>query len=114
MIKSSTIRRLTLILIDICCFAAIFAASFVISEYFSSTSVTIQNPGISYWIIGGIFGGILFLSRLLLSVYTNVWRYANSKAYLTMVFSDVVGGVVALVVTYALDKYSLRTKCTDG
>ena len=49
-------------------------------------------------IIGGIFGGFLLLSRLLLSVYTNVWRYANSKAYLTMVFSDVVGGFISLVV----------------
>ncbi|MBO5852985.1 MAG: polysaccharide biosynthesis protein [Clostridia bacterium] len=88
------------------CYVVVFATSFVISEYFSSTSVKLEMST-SYLITGCIFGGILLLSRLLLSVYTNVWRYANSKAYLTMVFSDVVGGIVSLVVTYALDKFSL-------
>ena len=106
MIKSSFIRRLTLVLIDMACFVAIFTASFVISEYFSSTSVKLDIAA-SYFITGGIFGGILLLSRLVFSVYTNVWRYANSKAYLTMVFSDIVGGLGALVVSYALDDYSL-------
>lgn len=106
MIKKSTRRRLTLILIDLFCFVAIFAASFVISEYFSTTSVKLEIAT-SYFITGCIFGGILLLSRLIFSVYTNVWRYANSKAYLTMVFSDIIGGIVALVVSRALDKYSL-------
>ncbi len=106
MIKSSFLRRLTLVAIDMLCFAAVFFASFVITEYFSSTSVKL---GITtdYLLTALIFGGVLFLSRILLSVYTNVWRYANSKAYLTMVFSDIVGGTVAMVVSYALDKYSL-------
>lgn len=106
MIKKSTRRRLTLILIDLSCFVAIFAASFVISEYFSSTSVKLDIAA-SYFITGCIFGGALLISRLIFSVYTNVWRYANSKAYLTMVFSDIIGGIVALVVSRALDKYSL-------
>ena len=106
MIKKSTRRRLTLILIDLSCFVTIFAASFVISEYFSTTSVKLDIAA-SYFITGCIFGGILLLSRLIFSVYTNVWRYANSKAYLTMVFSDIIGGIVALVVSRALDKYSL-------
>ncbi len=106
MIKKSTRRRLTLILIDLFCFVVIFAASFVISEYFSTTSVKLEIAT-SYFITGCIFGGILLLSRLIFSVYTNVWRYANSKAYLTMVFSDVIGGLVSLVVSRALDKYSL-------
>lgn len=107
MIKSSTLRRLTLILVDVCCFVAVFITSTIVSEKFSSTSVPIENPAFSYMVIGGIFGGFLLLSRLLLSVYTNVWRYANSKAYLTMVFSDVVGGFISLVVSYALDDYRL-------
>ncbi len=107
MIKSSILRRLTLIFIDIFCFAVVFTASSVVSQKFSSTSVEIVNPTFSYLIIAGIFGGSLLVSRLLLSVYTNVWRYANSKAYITMVFSDVVGGIVALVISYALDDYRL-------
>ncbi len=106
MFKASFFRRLTLILIDLACFIAIFVSSFVISEYFSSTSVKL-NIAASYYITGCIFGGLLLASRMVFSVYTNVWRYANSKAYLTMVFSDIVGGAAALLVSYALDDYSL-------
>lgn len=106
MFKASFFRRLTLILLDMACFIGIFLASFVISEYFSSTSVKL-NIATSYFITGCIFGGLLLASRVVFSVYTNVWRYANSKAYLTMVFSDVVGGAAALLVSYALDDYSL-------
>ena len=106
MFKASFFRRLTLILIDLACFIAIFTASFVISEFFSSTSVKL-DIATSYYITGAIFGGLLLAARMVFSVYTNVWRYANSKAYLTMVFSDIVGGAVALLVSYALDDYSL-------
>lgn len=106
MIKSSFLRRLTLVAVDMLCFVAVFFTSFVITEYFSSTSVKLKITT-DYILTALIFGGVLFLSRILLSVYTNVWRYANSKAYLTMVFSDVVGGTVAMVVSYALDEYSL-------
>ncbi len=106
MIKSSFLRRLTLVAVDMLCFVAVFFTSFVITEYFSSTSVKLKITT-DYVITAIVFGGVLFLSRILLSVYTNVWRYANSKAYLTMVFSDVVGGTVAMVVSYALDEYSL-------
>lgn len=106
MFKASFFRRLTLILIDLACFIAIFTASFVISEFFSSTSVKL-DIATSYYITGAIFGGLLLAARMVFSVYTNVWRYANSKAYLTMVFSDIVGGAAALLVSYALDDYSL-------
>ncbi len=106
MFKSSFLRRATLVLIDLLCFAAVFFASFVISEYFSQSSVRLENAG-SYWLTGSIFGGMLFLCRIITSVYTNVWRYANSKAYLTMVFSDAVGGVASIIISHALDGYSL-------
>ncbi len=106
MIKSSLIRRATLVLIDLLCFVAIFFTSFIISEYFSASSVKLYGP-MSYLLTGSIFGGMLFLGRFITSVYTNVWRYANSKAYLTMVFSDGASGIVALFITHTLDGYSL-------
>ena len=76
MFKASFFRRLTLILIDLACFIAIFTASFVISEFFSSTSVKL-DIATSYYITGAIFGGLLLAARMVFSVYTNVWRYAN-------------------------------------
>ena len=102
MIKSSFFRRLTLLLIDLLCFVAVVVTSFTISEFFSSTSVTLRLA-LDYFLSALIFGGALFLSRLIFSVYTNVWRYANSKAYLTMVFSDFIGGSAAMIITYVLE-----------
>ncbi len=102
MIKSSFFRRMTLILIDLFCFIAVFTVSLVISEFFSTTSVTLEMA-IDYFLTAVIFGGVLFASRFIFSVYTNVWRYANSKAYLTMVFSDFVGGAAAMIITYVIE-----------
>ena len=106
MIKSSFLRRVTLALLDLLCFVVIFFASTIITEYFSSTSVKL-GPAYGYLITACVFAGCLFAARLLFSVYTNVWRYANSKAYITMVLSDFVGGISALLISYALDDYSL-------
>ena len=106
MFKSSFIRRATLVFVDLLCFVVIFFASFVISEYFSESSVRLYSAT-SYILTGSIFGGALFLCRLITSVYTNVWRYANSKAYITMVFSDAIGGIAAIFISRALDGYSL-------
>ncbi len=106
MIKSSFLRRVTLALLDLLCFVVIFFASTIITEYFSSTSVKL-DLAYGYLITACVFAGCLFAARLLFSVYTNVWRYANSKAYITMVLSDFVGGISALLISYALDDYSL-------
>ncbi len=106
MIKSSFLRRVTLAVLDLICFIVIFFASAIITEFFSSTSVKL-GPTYGYLITACIFAGCLFGARLLLSVYTNVWRYANSKAYITMVLSDFIGGFSALLISYALDAYSL-------
>ena len=106
MIKASFIRRLALVGIDLMCFIGVFLISFIFSEYFSSTSVRLDGA-LQYLITAGIFSSILFLCRFIFSVYNNVWRYANSKAYLTMVFSDIVGGIIATAVSHFLDDYSL-------
>ncbi|MBO5199822.1 MAG: polysaccharide biosynthesis protein [Clostridia bacterium] len=106
MLKSAFVRRLALVTIDMVCFVAVFFTSYIFSEFFSSTSVRLKGAA-EYLITACIFGGILFLSRLIFSVYTNVWRYANSKAYLSIVLADITGGLSAMVVSFVLDDYSL-------
>ena len=106
MIKSSFLRRMALVFIDMMCFVAVYLASFVITEFFSSTSVNLAGYT-EYLITAGIFAGMLFVSRTLFSVYSNIWRYANSKAYLKMVLADIVGGIAGLTVSFILDDYSL-------
>ncbi len=105
--KSSFMRRLTLVAIDMFCFIAVYLTSFIITEFFSSTSIQLENAT-QYFINGAIFGVAIFLVRFIFSVYTNVWRYANSKAYLTMVCSDLIGGIVAVIITRALDPYKIN------
>lgn len=105
--KSSFMRRLTLVAIDVLCFISVYVTSFFITEFLSSTSIQLQNV-MQYFINGAIFATAIFLVRFILSVYTNVWRYANSKAYLTMVCSDLIGGVVAMIITRALDPYNIN------
>lgn len=104
--KSSFLRRAALIFIDMMCFVAVYFASFVITEFFSSTSVNLAGYT-EYLITAGIFAGMLFVSRTLFSVYSNIWRYANSKAYLKMVIADIVGGIAGLTISFILDDYSL-------
>ncbi len=43
---------------------------------------------------------LVFISRILFRVYQNVWRYANSLAYLLIVAADMAGGIVALLVSF--------------
>lgn len=37
-------------------------------------------------------------SRFLFRTYRNVWRYSNTKAYISLVVSDCIGGIVALAI----------------
>ena len=46
-----------------------------------------------------LFSGCLLISRFIVRTYSNVWRYANARAYLSIVLSDVIGGTVAFVVS---------------
>ena len=39
----------------------------------------------------------VFASRFVFKVYSNVWRYANSKAFISLVIADAIGGAGALV-----------------
>ena len=51
-----------------------------------------------YLITGAIFFVSIFIFRLIFSIYTNVWRFANSRVYLHMVLADAVGGLIAFLV----------------
>lgn len=46
-----------------------------------------------------IYISFLLAARVIGRVYTTLWRYANSMAFLRIVFSDIVGGTSAAVLT---------------
>ncbi len=93
-------RKWLLLILDLICFFGVYISVAFIATY-SSTSVDINNSG--YIINLVVFLILLFASRVIVGVYSNVWRYANSKAYLQMVSADVLGGLAAVFATYALN-----------
>lgn len=95
-------RKLILLLIDIVSFVAIFWGTVLISSG-SSTSVPLTD--LQYLISMLALAVCTFGARIALSVYNNVWRYANSRAYLLMVVADAIGCVVGLLVSRAVKCY---------
>ena len=95
-------RTYVLITIDMLAFAAIYWTT-VYAANFSSSSVDLALPAnVSAFIL--LFSGV-FATRFLLTVYANVWRFANSRAYLLMVTSDAIGGGISLLLCYITGAY---------
>lgn len=95
-------RKWLLLAIDICLFLTVYFGVGFIAQY-SSSSIPITQQ--DYYLNLAVFGVALLICRLFTGVYANVWRYANSKAYLQMVIADVIGGVSALLITHAIHAY---------
>ncbi len=90
-----TKRKCALFFIDIACFLCVYILFIVLSKFSWSGG----NDESIYILNAGVFLILIMLSRLLFSVYNNIWRYANTKVFLTMMFADIVGGVAALLLT---------------
>ena len=58
---------------------------------------------VGYLINFGITAFSIFALRFIFLVYSNMWRYADAAAYLDIVVSDTIGGLVALAVTRVID-----------
>lgn len=54
-----------------------------------------------------IFSALIFGTRLIAKIYHNMWRYANSRAYLELVFADAIGGGLGLIITRFLPGIAL-------
>ena len=93
-------RKIMLVSIDIGAFFIIYLSSILIASI-SVSSWTIS--AIAYLNNAFIFLMVLLISRFAARVYSNVWRYANSKAYLQMVIADLIGGILATVITWNIN-----------
>ena len=89
-------RKLLLMLIDLGILAVVYAAAYLL------TAVTFGDWNeIGVYLINlAIVALFIFSVRMLFRVYLNVWRYANTRAYLGIVMSDLLGGLLALGVSY--------------
>jgi len=100
--KRGKARRLVLILFDVLSFLLI---NFL---YYYSTQIFATSP--TYLIDTYLYNTAILLSttfvfRLLFRVYSNVWRYTSTKAYLSLIIADVCGAVVAIILSRAFQLY---------
>ena len=102
-------RRLMLLGIDALVFLMVYAFS-VFLEFISYNGqrfdLLLRNAG-AYAISFLIFTALIFAVRSATKVYNNMWRYANSRAYLELVFADAIGGGLGLIITRFIPKVAL-------
>ena len=89
-------RRILLCAIDAACFLAVYVAT-VIVALVSTSGVTFEPT--EYIIHFFVIYLVALVSRIGFKVYRNIWRYANSRAYFQMVFSDLIGAVIGVLIT---------------
>ena len=94
-------RRLLLTGIDFAVLSVVYAFSILLESatYQDSLFKTILDNLGTYALNFAVFAVMIFAARILGRVYKNVWRYANSRAYLELVFADAIGGTVALIIS---------------
>ena len=92
-----SLRRILLLLIDMAFLAVSFIISSVVSVF--STAINIEFDLTVYLLNYIIFAIFIFGLRLAFKVYANVWRYANTRAYLIMIVSDFISTVLAVAFT---------------
>ena len=96
-------RILILMLIDLGILFSAFALSFALSLI----SGDIENGLLlTYLSAFPIFAVSIMASRIVFKIYLNVWRYANSYAYLMMVAADGVGGTVGFLLSLIFKDYT--------
>ena len=91
-------RRALLLFVDILCFLVCFTVAEFIAYIFK-----IPFSLSHYLICAAVFFVLIFGLRFATRVYDHVWRYANSRTYLTMVVADAAAGLTAVGVLQLLD-----------
>ncbi|MBO5845468.1 MAG: polysaccharide biosynthesis protein [Clostridia bacterium] len=93
-----SIRKILLYLIDTAVFFAVslFARLFYFlsQETFGSIAHQIINVLLIYLCIS--------VSRVAFRTYSNIWRYASTPVYKKMIFSDALGGIAGIALSYFL------------
>ena len=92
------IRKAYLILIDLCCYfisslVFIFILDNGAPSYMSMSQRMVQM---------GLMILCMFICRLCLQVYANVWRYAHANEYFGLILADFLGGLIYLIIRAAM------------
>ena len=101
MVFKTNKKHLLLLGIDSLTFLAVYLfsafAEIITSSDLSFTKLSGFLP--RYAINFAVFYVAVFVTRFVGKAYRNVWRFADSLAYLELVFTDALGGGIALILT---------------
>ncbi len=89
-------RRILLVILDIAMVAAVYAGVAIVTFL---ASVPTFEPSV-YLLNFIITATSMFAFRMVFTVYSNMWRYADAAAYVDIVIADALGGATALAITY--------------
>ncbi len=92
-------KNILLASFDVCCFCAVAVLSYILSYFSSSSGISVHGEEALrlYAINSGILLVLTFAFRVVLGVYSTVWRYTSTQAYFRLVLSDIFGGVTAFL-----------------
>ncbi|MBQ7363778.1 MAG: polysaccharide biosynthesis protein [Clostridia bacterium] len=92
-------RRLTLIAIDVGTILATYVFVYLLRLL---TGISDGGDVGKYALNMAVFALSVMAVRLIMKIYKNVWRYANSRVYLEMVMSDVIGGILGFLISLCI------------
>ncbi len=95
-LHNSKSRQIILLTVDVAIYAVVSVLYWLLSSIGTSDIR-------AFWVNTAIHFALIFLFRAIFRVYKNVWRYANTVAYITMLVSDGLASVFTVCATYCLN-----------
>ncbi len=99
------VRNLLLVSADIACFVTL-AFFFVLFKLILQDAPAQLHRDYTNVVV--LFFLCIFGSRILFRSYSNVWRYANTRAFLHMVLCDCVGGALTLIIANLSPAFAVK------
>ncbi|MBQ4515849.1 MAG: polysaccharide biosynthesis protein [Clostridia bacterium] len=90
-------RRAILLLIDIFCFITVNAAYYFLSG--TAAFSTPVNNALFYLSNSALLLCSMLFFRFVFRIYNNIWRYTNTAAYAKLITADIIGGIVAILIS---------------
>ncbi len=91
-------RRMLMLSVDLGIFSLTYLLTITLQIVSQTGYYNIGTPAILVNFVVSAF--FVFVARIGVRVYSIVWRYANSWAFLRIVVADIIGGITGLFVTY--------------
>ena len=90
-----SVKNALLIGFDMICFCVVAVVYYILSN-FASYSIPVKDIGL-YAANSAILLVLIFVFRLLLGVYSTVWRYSSTQSYFRLILADMFGGIAAII-----------------